>query len=105
MAAPIGVLSAARTHGGWKAPAVSNSVTTSTEPPKVMQATSTRFDGQLVGHEVVAEGLEPRVELGDRRALHRPRHVEEQQAGAARLGVQREVTRSERLLVHGFDLL
>ena len=85
-------------------PAVSNSVTTSTEPPNVMQATSTRFDGQLVGHELVAEGLEARVELGNRRALHRRRHVEEQQAGAARLGVQREVTRSERLLVHGFPL-
>ena len=43
MAAPIGVLAAALTHGGWKAPAVSNSVATLTEPPNVMQATSTRF--------------------------------------------------------------
>ena len=101
----MGVLSAARTHGGSKAPAVSNSVATVTVPPKVMQATSTRFDGQLVGHEVVSEGLQAGVELGDRRALHRSRHVEEQQAGAAWLRVQREVTRSERFLVQGFDLL
>jgi hypothetical protein len=59
IAAPIGVSSPARTHGGWKAPAVSNSVATLTVPPKVMQATSTRLPASSSATRSSRKALRP----------------------------------------------
>src|SRR5262249_22924097 len=42
---------------------------------------------QRVAEELAAEGRDPVVQLADGRALHRARGVEQEQAGAARLGV------------------
>ena len=56
---------------------------------------------QLVGEQLVAKGLEPFVQLRDRLAGHRPGDVEQEQARASRLGVEREVVGSEGLLGHG----
>ncbi len=58
IAAPIGVSPRARSQGGWKTLAVSNSVATFTGP-KVMQATSTRFDASSSAISSSRKALRP----------------------------------------------
>src|SRR4029450_8894658 len=57
---------------------------------------------ELVGHELVTEGLETLVELADGLSRHRPRDGEEEEARASWFGVEREIVRSEGSLLHSY---
>ena len=67
--------------------------------PNVTTATSTRFAAMESARNWRGEIVETGVELLDLRALHRARRIEQQQAGAARLGIVREFHVAERNLV------
>ena len=104
MAAPMGVSLSAFEPGRLEGAADSKSVTTRTGP-KPTQATSTRLAASSSCCELVAEGLEARVELVDGRPGHRRRGVEQQHTGAPRLGVLGKVVGSERHLLRHRSLL
>ena len=90
MAAPMGVLPAALSVAGENVSAVTKFCTTRTGP-NVTTATSTRLAAIESARNCSANVVEAGVELRDLRALHRARGVEQQQAGAARLGIVREL--------------
>ncbi len=98
MAAPIGVSPSASSCGGMKESAVMNFCST------LHRAESD--DGHLdafrrhgIAAQLARELVETGVELLDLRALHRAGRIEQQQAGAARLGIVGEFEIAERYLV------
>ena len=51
--------------------------------------------GKAVAANIGRELLQTRVQRGQRNAIHRPRHIEHQHAGAARFGVVGELDQIE----------